>query len=212
MFFSDCKLPDKHGDIQLEVKDGNKAIEIKGSGAVITTRITRSNRFEIGTSWKQYGSYIKDITDDIISELKLNEINTAEKKKMGEALQNRLVLIDDRISKQHKGLSEEAWTSLKFAVLFGAMFRSYAQITTNKKGEPTGGFDEMWIFNTDDDLGNNKESALLDSKLVKVYAKSSPNWYDDGIRVLNSLKKQGIDVQFQSAHDSGQGGFKAMFV
>lgn len=95
MFFSDCKLPDKHGDIQLAVKDGNRAIEIKGSAAVITNRITRSNRFEIGTSWNQYGRYIKNITKDILTELNLTEIDPREKKRMGEALQKRLALIDD---------------------------------------------------------------------------------------------------------------------
>lgn len=211
MFFSDCKLPDKHGDIQLAVKDGSRAIEIKGSAAVITNRITRSNRFEIGTSWKQYGSHIKNISKDIVSEINLSEVNPTDKKKMGEALQRRLALIDDKLSKEHKEVPEESWTALKFAMLFGALFRAYAQITTNKKGDPNGGFDEMWIFNTEDDLGNNKESALLDSRLVKIQANESTFWYNDGIRILNSLKNQGIDVQFQSAHDSGQGGFKAIF-
>lgn len=82
----------------------------------------------------------------------------------------------------------------KFKVLFGALFRSYADgKTTSKKARKTNkapGFDVMLILNT-------QSANPLTQTAVKVHPdKSNKNWYQDGIRILNHLLNNNIDVSF----------------
>ena len=68
------------------------------------------------------------------------------------------------------------------------------------------------IFNTDDNLGTNvNDSKMLSAKIGKISVPKVRDWYKNGISVLKSLQSQNIRVQFGTAHDSNQGGFKVKF-
>ena len=213
MFFSDCKLPRKKGDIQIEAGGKGKFIEVKGASAVITSRMTKSERFPKNGNtmeWSSCSPSLKSVPASVIKALK-PQINAATPP-TGEGLFNCLATIDNEFKKLNKGdnWGVKAADALKFAFLFGALFRTYSSLTLTKKNDLKSGFNEMWIFNTNDDLGDSK-SNLLDATVIKVVPNQNASWYDDGIRILNLLLQKKVDVTYANAHGETQYGFKAIF-
>lgn len=105
----------------------------------------------------------------------------------------------------------------KFTLLFGALFLSYANGTmeTRKNGVKVlkGGFDKMMFVNTgnkDDAQKSNTVSPILTTPLVIIEPnKSADNWYNEGIRIMNELLDQNLDVEFGDTFGQG-GGFKVV--
>lgn len=205
LFFGDCQLPRKKGDILLTVNNVGKAIEMKGTNAVITNRTILYKDLK-GMSYADIASakFSGELSDATIwKTLELDKIDVTSGS-IGQELDGVLRKLD-KIAP--KGVDVRP---IKFKVLFGALLRSYFTGRTSKTGNTSGGFDMMLIMDTNDEVKNDSsESPILNKPLIKVEMnKSNTNWYREGARILKDLKGQGINVTFLDAH--AEGGFKAI--
>ena len=109
--------------------------------------------------------------------------------------------------------------AVKFAIMFGCLFRRYFDGKVNgigKDGKRLSSDGIMLILDTMDDLGADISqggtdlSNFLNANIIKVFPIYSKNWYDDGIRVMQYLKQNNINVAFGQAHDKSQAGFKVV--
>ena len=132
--------------------------------------------------------------------------------------------INDALGKidnwDYPGEEDEAkeWAlATKFKLLFGALFLSYANGTMEKRknGDQVlkGGFDKMMFVNTGDKgdaKKSNDESPILKTPLVIIEPnKNANNWYNEGIRIMDDLLSQKLDIEFGDTFGQG-GGFKVV--
>lgn len=138
MFFCDCKLPNKKGDIQLTGVKKNGFIEIKGSSAVITARMTKSKRFNpTNQRWGDLSSFIKSIPETVIEQETVQDWLSRKEPPKGEELSQMLEAIDNAFkiaNKNEQWAKENRINALKFAALFGALFRTYSSLQISKNG------------------------------------------------------------------------------
>ena len=211
MFFGDCRLSDTHGDILLD----DAAVEVKGSGASFTNRTTLYK--DIKDMW--YSNVIK-LTNENLPLVGLEKPRDVwNNKQLGIKdlditsidLNDQLNTVVDNIRKMRTEKTKSAFNVIMFKVLFGALFRSYAlgRVAKKKPGETNGGFDKMIILSTKDNVKNaSTESELLNTKIVEIVPNKGKNWYEDGLKILDRLYHDGINVQFRDTFGQG-GGFVA---
>ena len=188
MFFGDCNLPTDKGDILIGQNKNSKGVkvEVKGNTGIITERVQLINNFRILKNHVWNGL---EASGPKAQEL-LNEVK-------GMKYEDVIAYL------QTVKLKEKELDDALFPILFGALFNQYTSLE---------GINMFLIFNTDDNLGTSADdSKMLSAKIGKISVPKGRDWYKNGISVLNSLQSQNIRVQFGTAHDSNQGGFKVKF-
>lgn len=64
--------------------------------------------------------------------------------------------------------------------------------------------------NSDDAKKSNDDSPILTTPLVIIEPnKSADNWYNEGIRIMNDLLEQNLNIEFGDTYGQG-GGFKVV--
>ena len=188
MFFGDCNLPTDKGDILIGQNKNSKGVkvEVKGNNGIITERVQLINNFKILKNHVWNGL---EASGPKAQEL-LNNVSGMD--------------YEDVIAHlQTVKLKEKDLDAALFPILFGALFNQYTSLER---------INMFLIFNTDDNLGVGTDaSKMLNAKIGKISVPKGRDWYKNGISILKSLQSQNIRVQFGTAHDSNQGGFKVKF-
>ena len=216
----------------------DKSVEVKGNDAGITERTTIQGEI-LGMQYSEALNLIKaapkDELNTILKKCKDvvgNEIGGGETKNLRQKLAETInkwkyILLDEdsekvaKPKKKNKSIVDEPpeedgeiaaearkkntsqeWT-WKHGLLFNLMFGllSYTYFNT---------FDTMLILNTDDNLrSNNKESTLLNTKIIKLEKSKGGNWYTNGLDLLKSIQQANAIVFY--ANRSNEGTFKVRF-
>jgi len=234
MFFGDCSLPNKKGDISMNGKN----VEVKGNSAGITERTTIQGEI-LNMQYSEALNLIKSAPKDELNTLLKkckdvvgDEIDGGESKNLRQKLAETInkwkyILFNENsevvakhkkknnpieeeppeedgeiVAEARKKNTTQEWT-WKHGLLFNLMFGllSYTYFNT---------FDTMLILNTDDNLkSNNKESTLLNTKIIKLEKSKGGNWYTNGLDILKSIQQANATVFY--ANRSNEGTFKVQF-
>ena len=233
MFFNDCSLPDKKGDI---VINKQKNVEIKGNDSGITERTTITDKL-LNMTYEDAVALMRGHQSEIQEVMKKCKKERDEFKNAAQAektikrswLAKMIDVFDDIIFEQgteqeqkknempdvkpqRKGRevkearnanSQSSGKDWRHGLLFQILFGMLATVYFNT-------FDFMLILNTDDNLNvANKDSVLFNSQMVKISMPKGGDWFENGKKVLNNLSKWGLTIKYENR--SNDGTFKAKF-
>lgn len=232
MFFNDCSLPEKKGDI---VINKQTKVEIKGNDSGITERTTITDKL-LNMTYEDALALMRGHQSEIQDAMKRCKKERDEFKNAARAqkqikrswLAKMINVFDDIIFEQgaeqeqkkempnakpqRKGEeinearnanSESSGKDWRHGLLFQILFGMLATVYFNT-------FDFMLILNTDDNLNvANKDSVLFNSQMVKISMPKEGDWFENGKKVLNNLSKWGLTIRYENR--SNDGTFKAIF-